>query len=108
MPRSLALQFKTASLALTTMTCLHPIAVAQPPLDESPLPREQWGAPAVEVIEADGVWTIKGKKHVATLTAEDLALRIDAAPVTWQLDASDADDLVVNSGLSGCYRMRGA
>ena len=60
-------------------------------------PREQWGAPLVAVSHDNGVWTIRGQKHIVTLNAADLALRIEAGPVAWQMAPSKTDDMLVKA-----------
>jgi len=68
---------------------------AEAPIDESPLPRSEWGAPDIEVSEDDGVWTLRGRKQVVTLDASDLSLRIDAGKAVWQMTPSKPDDIIV-------------
>jgi hypothetical protein len=61
------------------------------------LPRDQWGAPAVSVTSADGVWTIAGKKVKVILNASDLAMAVEAGPVRWEMAPSSTKDLLVRS-----------
>ncbi|HWP54907.1 MAG TPA: hypothetical protein VN476_12295, partial [Pyrinomonadaceae bacterium] len=49
------------------------------------LPREQWGAPDVRVSQANGKWTIAGKKNVVTLSENDLAMKVQAGDTQWQM-----------------------
>src|SRR2546426_12748150 len=39
------------------------------------LPREQWGAPAVNVSHSGGKWIISGNKNQVTLNESDLAMK---------------------------------
>src|SRR4051812_39560542 len=66
-------------------------ALADPPS------RAERAAPLVNVSHGGGKWTISGEKHKVTLTESTLAVRIDAGPVTWNLAASEPDDLLVKS-----------
>ena len=59
------------------------------------LPREQWGAPLVDVAGKDNIWTLKGKKQTVTLDASDLSVQIKAGAATWALMPSIAGDLHV-------------
>ncbi len=61
------------------------------------LTREQWGAPDVRVSQANGKWTIAGKKNVVTLNENDLALKVQAGGTEWQMVSSSANDLLVRS-----------
>jgi hypothetical protein len=61
------------------------------------LSREQWGAPAVNVSQANGKWTIAGKKTTVTLNENDLAMKVQAGDVVWQMAPSSANDLLVRS-----------
>ena len=61
------------------------------------LPREQWGAPTVTVSHAGGQWTIAAKRHKVTLGESDLALKVEAGPVTWAMVPSAKDDMLVKS-----------
>ncbi|MGH9768179.1 MAG: hypothetical protein ACREAB_12145 [Blastocatellia bacterium] len=58
------------------------------------LPREQRGAPAVNVSRADGKWIIAGKKHKVTLNESDLALSVQAGPANWAMVPSSAKDML--------------
>ncbi len=59
------------------------------------LAREQWGAPAITVSQAGGQWIIAGKKNTVTLTAADLAIKVQAGPANWELAPSSAQDMLV-------------
>jgi hypothetical protein len=61
------------------------------------LTREQWGAPDVRVSQANGKWTIAGKKNVVTLNENDLAMKVQAGETEWQMASSSANDLLVQS-----------
>jgi len=61
------------------------------------LPREQWGAPAVTVIQVGGKWVIAGKRNRVTLNAADLALSVQAGSANWAMTPSSAKDLLVKS-----------
>src|SRR5262245_65483166 len=61
------------------------------------LPREQWGAPAVNVSRAEGKWIIAGKKNKVTLNESDLALSVQAGPAKWTMVPSSAKDMLVRS-----------
>jgi hypothetical protein len=65
-------------------------AFAQPP---SPLSREEWGAPLVNVSQSGSTWTIAGRKHVVTLNANDLSFTLKAGPAVWSMHGSAAGDL---------------
>ena len=68
-----------------------------PALVAQELSREDWGAPAVTVENATGVWTIRGKRQTVTLNEADLALRVDAGPAVWQMAPSKSGDLLAKS-----------
>ena len=59
--------------------------------------REQWGAPVVNVSQANGKWTIAGKKTTVTLNESDLAMKVQAGDAVWQMVGSSAGDLLVRS-----------
>ena len=59
------------------------------------LPRVEWGAPLVDVSHVGGQWIIAGKKQVVTLDEKDLALRIQAGPVKWDMLPSATNDMLV-------------
>ena len=60
-------------------------------------PREQWGAPAVEVSHTNGQWTIKGKQNTVTLNESDLALKVQSGATVWQMTPSSDHDMLVRS-----------
>lgn len=68
---------------------------------EQPLPREQWGAPLVNVSHMNGrshingKWIIAGKKQTVTLDEKDLSLKVRAQSVDWNMVASGTNDLLV-------------
>jgi hypothetical protein len=47
------------------------------------LPREQWGAPAVTVVQKEGRWVIAGRTTTVTLSADDLRLQIQSGRASW-------------------------
>lgn len=61
------------------------------------LPREQWGAPLVNVTHSDGKWTIAGKKHQVILNEKDLAVKVVTKTVTWAMATSLENDMLVKS-----------
>src|SRR5882724_501464 len=63
-----------------------------------PLPRAEWGAPLVTVSHDGGQWTVAGQKNTLTLKSADLALRMQAGPVAWQMMPSAPGDLRVKVG----------
>ena len=64
-------------------------------LAQGPLPRQQWGAPVVDVTESNGIWTIAGKKQTVLLNQKDLSVQIKAGSVNWNLVRSSKDDMLV-------------
>lgn len=62
-----------------------------------PLPREDWGAMPVTVTEANGNWTIAGRKQTVMLNESDLTLTVLAGPATWTMISSDSGDLRVKT-----------
>lgn len=67
------------------------------------LPRDQWGAPLVDVSHTNGKWIIAGKKNKFTLNESDLAIKIEAGTNVWNLVPSTAKDLLVRSGGEDFY-----
>lgn len=61
------------------------------------LPRDQWGAPAVKVSHYDGKWIITGKKQKVTLNESDLAIKVEAGQVVWNMAPSEENDILVKS-----------
>ena len=61
------------------------------------LPRQEWGAPLVNVSRTDGKWIIAGKKHKVVLNEFDLALSIQAGSANWQMVPSSAKDMRIKS-----------
>jgi hypothetical protein len=61
------------------------------------LPREQWGAPAINVSHEGGKWTIAGRKNKVTLNDADLALTVQAGSARWAMVPSAANDMLVKS-----------
>jgi len=62
-----------------------------------PVPREQWGAPAVTVLHVRGNWIISGKKHKVILNDSDFSIQVEADQVTWATAPSAQDDMLVKS-----------
>jgi len=62
-----------------------------------PVPREQWGAPAVTVLHVRGNWIISGKKHKVILNDSDFSIQVEADKVTWATAPSAQDDMLVKS-----------
>jgi hypothetical protein len=77
-------------IAVFTFAC-HALSFAQK------LPREEWGAPMVNVSRAEGKWIIAGKKNKVMLNESDLALSLQAGPATWAMVPSSAKDMLVRS-----------
>lgn len=61
-------------------------------------PREEWGAPQVDVTHADGTWTIRGQKQVVTFSESDLSFQVSAGTTVWKMLPSKAGDLLVKQG----------
>src|SRR5262245_8304919 len=57
--------------------------------------RESWGAPEVQVSQADGKWTIAGKKQTVVIDAKDLSTQVRAGSVTWNMVPSGPNDMIV-------------
>ena len=79
-----------ARIAFFAIAC-HALSFAQR------LPREEWGAPAVNVSRAEGKWIIAGKKNKVTLNESDFALSVQAGPAKWAMVPSSAKDMLVRS-----------
>jgi hypothetical protein len=62
------------------------------------LPREQWGAPPVTVSHVGAQWTIAGKTQKVALDETNLAMAVEAGPVTWQMGPSCDKDMLVKAG----------
>jgi hypothetical protein len=65
---------------------------------DSPLAREQWGAPLVNVSRADGNWVIAGKHNVVTLNETNLAMSVQNGSARWAMVPSGAQDMLVKCG----------
>jgi Family of unknown function (DUF5696) len=61
------------------------------------LPREQWGAPLINVSRADGKWIIAGKRNRVLLNEVDFALSVQAGPSNWKMVPSSGTDMLVKS-----------
>ena len=64
-------------------------------LEPQRLSREQWGAPAVTVAQADGQWVVAGRSTTVTLSPETLRLQIRAGRASWNMVPSSATDMIV-------------
>jgi hypothetical protein len=62
-----------------------------------PLPREQWGAPAVTVSHTEGKWIISGKTNKVILYESDLSVKVQAGSVNWMMLPSLENDMLVKS-----------
>src|SRR5690349_5000722 len=69
---------------------------AQP--SEQTLPREEWGAPLVNVSHAYGKWIIAGRKQTVSLNETNFAIEIHAGPATWVMAPSTTNDMIVKTG----------
>jgi hypothetical protein len=69
-------------------------------LSAQKFPRDQWGAPLVDVSHdaVNSTFTIKGKKQSVVVNEKDLSIDITAGPVTWKLVASKPGDLLLKAG----------
>lgn len=61
------------------------------------LPREEWGAPAVDVTREGNTWVAAGRKNRVVFNPSDLSLTVDAEGVSWSFVASEPDDMLVKS-----------
>lgn len=61
------------------------------------LPRDQWGAPLIDVSRVDGNWIVAGRKNRVTLNAANLAINVQAGPANWSMLPSSARDMLVRS-----------
>jgi hypothetical protein len=62
---------------------------------EEPLPRTEWGAPAITVAHREHTWIIAGKKTHVTLNDTDLSMGVQVGSSHWDLVASTPHDLIV-------------
>jgi hypothetical protein len=65
---------------------------------ETPLPRQQWGAPLVTVSHANGNWLIAGQRNSVTLNETNLALIVQNGFTRWAMVQSGEKDMLVKSG----------
>ena len=70
-------------------------AFAQP--NEQALPREQWGAPPVNISHSGGKWTIAGRKQSVVLNETNFTIEIHAGPATWAMISSSTNDMIVRA-----------
>src|SRR6267142_7026588 len=70
-------------------------AFAQP--NEQALPREQWGAPPVNISHSGGKWTIAGRKQSVSLNETSFTIEIHAGPAPWAMISSTTNDLIVRA-----------
>src|SRR5579863_6381697 len=66
-------------------------------LAQQPVPREQRGAPLVNVTHAGAVWTLAGQKNRVTFNERDFAIAVQTGPTTWKMTSSLPDDMLVKS-----------
>ena len=86
------------SLRYLCVLCVSAVmAVISFPASAQQLTREQWSAPEVNVTQANGKWTIAGKRNTVTLNESDLAMKVQAGDALWQMVPSSANDLLVRS-----------
>jgi len=55
------------------------------------------GAQDVTVSHAGDIWTIHGRKNTVELNGRDLAVSIQAGPVTWKMAPSSGEDMLVSA-----------
>jgi hypothetical protein len=70
-------------------------AVAQP--QSQVLPREQWGAPPVNVTHTNGQWVIAGEKNKVTLNETNLAITVQNGSANWSMVPSGPKDLLIKA-----------
>src|SRR5690349_14996403 len=70
-------------------------AFAQP--NEQALPREQWGAPPVNISRSGGKWTIAGHKQSVSFNETSFTIEIHAGPVPWAMVSSSTNDMIVRA-----------
>jgi hypothetical protein len=68
------------------------------PASKSQLPREQWGAPLVNVNRTNDDWIIAGKKNTVTLDEITLSLEVNAQSIIWKMPTSSTNDMIVKQG----------
>src|SRR6266540_6245139 len=86
------------------MLCVFPSST--PPQQ---LSRGQWGAPAVNISQAGGKWTIAGKRNTVTLDESDLAMKVQAGNALWQMVPSSPKDMLVRAnGVDSYVRLADA
>ena len=79
------------------LTLLLNTGLLAQPGDPPRLPREQWGAPVVNVSHEGSRWILAGRKTTVTLNETDLAISVQAGPVKWAMAPSSDDDMLVKS-----------
>jgi len=65
--------------------------------DKDTLPREQWGAMEVDVIDENGKWLIKGKKQEVVYDESDLSILVNAGSVSWSMLPSQKNDMIIKN-----------
>jgi Family of unknown function (DUF5696) len=60
-------------------------------------PKEDWGAPLVNVSHTGNNWIITGQKHKVTFNDSDFSIKINAGSVSWSMASSEDNDMVVKS-----------
>jgi hypothetical protein len=91
------MNFNYRRITLRALTAVAAAFCLAPSFAQS-LPREEWGAPTVNVSHTNRTWTISGRKQIVRLNESDLAIEVRAGTVVWNLVASGANDLIVRSG----------
>lgn len=87
-------------LMIQGVVCMHVVCSL---LLAQRLPRERWGAPLVNVSREKGMWIVEGRKNRLSLCASDLAMTVQAGPVTWKMGPSAQKDMPVKSRGEECY-----
>ncbi len=87
-------------LMIQGVVCMHVVCSL---LLAQRLPRERWGAPLVNVSREEGMWIVEGRKNRLSLRASDLAMTVQAGPVTWKMGPSSQKDMLVKSRGEECH-----
>ncbi len=73
-----------------------PVCAASPPASRpttQKLPRDQWGAPLVEVKHDGALWTIAGQKQRVTFNRNDFSVQVQAGSAAWKMVGSNPEEL---------------
>ena len=77
--------------------------------DTATAAQDDWGCPQVQVLQAEGKWTISGQKNRVELDSVDLQMTVCARDHTWSMVPSFRGDLIVeNSGARLTLRLADA